>query len=164
MMEFEFEPFAWDLAMKQMKPGDSLPAVRCLALLEDMSDDEVEVALLTLEEKGIRLDVSDLPKDAGQGEAALRLQQEQRLAESGQLVESLSENDALRIYMEELAEDVVNGDVKREHQYKAVAFLSLRREQDIAVVALVQIASHFGNGTVLAYLDNLRVIARTILA
>ena len=111
MIEFEFEPFAWDLAMKQMKPGDSLPAVRCLALLEDMSDDEVEVALMTLEEKGIRLDVSDLPKDAGQGEAALRLQQEQRLAESGQLVESLSENDALRIYMQELAEMPEAGDV-----------------------------------------------------
>ena len=47
MMEFEFEPFAWDLAMKQMKPGDSLPAVRCLALLEDMSDDEAEVAKIS---------------------------------------------------------------------------------------------------------------------
>ncbi len=104
MMEFEFEPFAWDLAMKQLGAGDSLSAVRCLALLEDMSDDEVEVALLTLEEKGIRLDVSDLPKDNGKGEAAQRLQQEQRLAESGEFVDGLSENDALRIYMEELSE------------------------------------------------------------
>ena len=104
MMEFEFEPFAWDLAMKQMKPGDSLPAVRCLALLEDMSDDEAEMALLTLEEKGITLDVSDLPKDNGQGEAALRLQQEQRLVKSGNLTEELSENDALRLFLEELSQ------------------------------------------------------------
>jgi len=111
MMEFEFEPFAWDLAMKQLGAGDSLSAVRCLALLEDMSDDEVEVALLTLEEKGIRLDVSDLPKDSGKGEAALRLQKEQRLAKGDELLSDLSENDALRIYMEELSEMPVAKDV-----------------------------------------------------
>ena len=111
MMEFEFEPFAWDLAMKQLKPGDRLSAVRCLALLEDMSDADVETALFDLEEKGITLDISDLPKDSGSGETAARLQQEQRLAKNGNLAEELSENDALRLYLEELSQIPETGDI-----------------------------------------------------
>lgn len=135
MMEFEFEPFAWDLAMKQLGAGDSLSAVRCLALLEDMSDADAEAALLMLEEKGITLDISDLPKDNGSGESLARLQQEQRLAQSGELLESLSENDALRIFLEELSQMPAAGDVNAlAEQYlngndeaaKELARLSLR--------------------------------------
>ncbi len=111
MMEFEFEPFAWDLAMKQLGAGDRLSAVRCLALLEDMSDADVEAALLMLEEKGITLDISDLPKDNGIGESLARLQQEQRFVKNGNHLEELSENDALRLFLEELSQMPATGDV-----------------------------------------------------
>ena len=53
MMEFTFEASAWDSALSVLKKGDVLSAVRCLALLEDMSEDEAEDALLELEERGI---------------------------------------------------------------------------------------------------------------
>ena len=37
MIEFAFEESPWELAMAALRPGDSVSAVRCLALLEDMS-------------------------------------------------------------------------------------------------------------------------------
>ncbi len=135
MMEFEFEPFAWDLAMKQLGVGDSLSAVRCLALLEDMSDADVEAALLMLEEKGITLDISDLPKDNGSGESLARLQQEQRFVKNGNHLEELSENDALRLFLEELSQMPATGDVNllaeqclngNDEAAKELARLSLR--------------------------------------
>ena len=87
MMEFTFEASAWESALSVLKKGDVLSAVRCLALLEDMSEDEAEEALLELEERGITLDVSDLPKDSGSTEAAVRLRQEQQWAEKGLLLQ-----------------------------------------------------------------------------
>ncbi len=103
MMEFTFEQTPWELTVSALKPGDSLSAARCLALLEDDSQEDAEDALLILEERGITLDISDLPIDGGSGEAAVRLRQEQQLARSGNLPAGLEENDPLRLYLEELA-------------------------------------------------------------
>ena len=88
MMEFVFESTPWELTVQSLHRGDSLSAVRCLTLLEDMSEDEAEEALLELEDKGVALDVSDLPADDGNGEAALRLRREKELAQTGRLLES----------------------------------------------------------------------------
>jgi len=112
MTEFIFEETPWDLLLKRLRRGDRVSAVRCLALLEEMPEDAVEEALLALEDLGVALDVSDLPKDSGSGEAALRLKQERQLAESGRLMEKLDENDPLRLYLEELAAIAVAGDVE----------------------------------------------------
>ncbi len=112
MMEFTFEQSLWDQTMDSLHPGDSLSAVRCLGLLEDMSEEEAEEALLSLAQQGIGLDISDLPLASGSGEAALRLRQERELTEKGQLLQGLEENDALRLYLEELAATPAAGDVE----------------------------------------------------
>ena len=111
MMEFTFEESPWELALNALHPGDKISAVRCLALLEAMSEDETEEALLALEERGIALDISDLPMDSGGGETALRLRFEQQLVEKGELLTGLEENDPLGLYLAELAGIPAAGDV-----------------------------------------------------
>lgn len=119
-MEFTFEASAWELAVSKLAPGACISAVHCLDLLEDMPEDDAEGALLDLEERGITLDISDLPKDSGSGEAALRLRQEQQLAQSGRLLTELNENDPLRVYLGELAAIPAAGDpVLLARQYAA---------------------------------------------
>jgi len=110
MMEFTFEESAWELALNALDRGDTISAVRCLALLEDMSEDEAEEALLSLEERGIALVISDLPKDGGGGEAAVRLRQEQQWAEKGLLNQKMDENDPLGLYLAEIAGIPAAGD------------------------------------------------------
>lgn len=101
-MEFTFEPTAWELTLAGMKPGDTIYATRCMALLEDFSEDEAEEALLILEEKQISLDISDLPVGIAAGEGAERLKQEQKMAQSGSLLQNLEGNDPLRLYLQEI--------------------------------------------------------------
>ena len=120
MMEFTFEESPWEQALKALHPGDRISAVRALTLLEELSDEEAEDALLALEQQGIKLDISDLPGDYGSGETAARLHREQKLAESGNLLESLDENDPLGLYMRELAELPAAGDAQSlAEQYAA---------------------------------------------
>jgi len=75
-----------------------------------MSEDEAEEALLSLEERGIALVISDLPKDGGGGEAAVRLRQEQQWAEKGLLNQKMDENDPLGLYLAEIAGIPAAGD------------------------------------------------------
>ncbi len=103
-MEFTFEQTPWELLLNSLQPGDTLSGIRCLSCAEDMSAEELEEALLTLEERGIGLDGSDLPADCGDGDVAQRLTQEKKLAKSGQLLSGLEETDPLRLYLEELAD------------------------------------------------------------
>ena len=111
MMEFVFESTPWELTLQSLHRGDSLSAVRCVTLLEDMPEDAAEEALLELEDRGIALDVTDLPADSTTGEAALRLRREKELAQSGRLLEELEENDPLGLYLAELASIPAAGDV-----------------------------------------------------
>lgn len=110
-MEFLFEQTPWDEAVESLQAGDKLSGIRALSLLENMSEEEAEEALLALEEWGITLDISDLPKGSGNGESALRLRLEQQLCKEGKLLEKLEENDPLRLYLEELAGIPAAGDV-----------------------------------------------------
>ena len=110
-MEFVFEQSPWELAISKLGRGDSISAMDCLQLLEDMSQEDAEEALLALEAQGITLNVSDLPKDSSGGETAVRLRFEQKLIQSGQLLKGLEENDPLRLYLEELAQVPCAGDV-----------------------------------------------------
>ena len=112
MMEFTFEESAWELALNALDQGEKISAVRCLALLEEMSEDEAEEALLSLEERGIALDISDLPKDSGSGETTVRLRQEQQWAEKGLLNPKMDENDPLGLYLAEIAGIPAAGDVE----------------------------------------------------
>ena len=112
-MEFVFEPSDWEVTLDALKHGDRLSAARCLNLLENLSEEEKEDALLVLEERGITLDITDLPTDSGAGESALRLKNEQQLVKKGQLPNGLEENDPLRLYLEELAAMPADGDQKQ---------------------------------------------------
>ena len=110
MIEFSFEKAPWEAALEQLPAGASISGLALLSLMEEASDEMMEEALLQLELRGIRLDISDLPKAPGTGEAALRLRREEQLAASNQLLEKLEENDPLRLYLEEVAALPAAGD------------------------------------------------------
>ena len=112
MSDFTFESAAWELALEDLQVGSALSAVQFLTLMEGEEETVVEDALQLLEQRDILLDVSQLPKVGGVGEAALRLRREEQLVESGTLLESLEETDPLRLYLEELAQIPVCGDVR----------------------------------------------------
>ena len=107
---FTFDQSHWELALEELKPGDVMTAGRFLALVEGETEENLEDAFLTLAERGVLLDLADLPKAAGTGEAALRLRQEEQLVASGDLMTGLEENDPLRLYLEELASVPACGD------------------------------------------------------
>ena len=71
----------------------------------------MEEALQEMETRGIVLDISDLPKASGTGEAAVRLRREAELVKNGTLMQALEENDPLRLYLEEVASIPACGDV-----------------------------------------------------
>lgn len=100
---FSFEQSPWEALLSAQKNGASVSAVTLLAMLEGEDDTSVEEAFDMLEERGLVLELSALPKAAGQGEAAVRLRREEELASSGLSAAALDENDPLRLYLEELA-------------------------------------------------------------
>ena len=79
-LNFTFEESLWEQSLGQMSRGDTLSAVRFLTMMEQEEEEAVMDALADLDAMGITLDVSDLPKAAGTGEAALRLRREEELA------------------------------------------------------------------------------------
>ena len=102
-LNFTFEESLWEQTLAGLNRGDSLSAVRFLTIMEQEEEEAVMDALLDLDAVGIALDVSDLPKAAGTGEAAVRLRREEELAKQGSYLGALEKNDPLRLYLEELA-------------------------------------------------------------
>lgn len=109
-LEFSFEPAPWEQWLGNFPQGASVPAGSLLTLLEGEEEQELEDALQAMEEAGMELDIRDLPKSFGSGETALRLRQEQQLAQKGISPDALEENDPLRLYLEEIAAIPVCGD------------------------------------------------------
>lgn len=107
-LEFTFEDGAAFFA--DVQPGALLSAARFLTVMEGETEDAVEDALMELESRGIALDISDLPKAAGTGEAAVRLRREEQLVKQERFWTALEENDPLRLYLEELATIPACGD------------------------------------------------------
>ena len=151
MMEFTFEESAWEQALKALRPGDTLSAAKALLLMEEMSDDEADEALLTLEEQGITLDITDLPMDSGSGEAALRLRQEQQMAKAGDLLTGLDENDPLGLYLQELAAIPAAGDAQAlAEQYAAGSEEVLQNLTNLCLNRVVETACQYtGRGILL---------------
>ena len=110
MMEFTFERSPLEQLLDTLQPGDSVSALDCLERISDLSQEDAENALLALEEQGISLDITHLPCWGADGEAAVRLKLEQKLAKEGRLQTGLEENDPLRLYLEELAAIPAAGD------------------------------------------------------
>ena len=78
-LEFTFEENPLDAALAAAQVSGKLSATSFLTMMEGESEDAMEEALLELESRGILLDISDLPKAAGTGEAAVRLRREEQL-------------------------------------------------------------------------------------
>lgn len=99
---FSYDEAEWVRILSHIPKGGSLSAVRFLTLMEGQGEEQLDDALLYLESADIQLDVSDLPKPAAVGQAALRLRREEELVSAGSLRESLEENDPLRLYLDEV--------------------------------------------------------------
>ena len=109
-LNFTFEESLWEQTLAQLNRGDCLSAVRFLTIMEQEEEESMMDALLDLDALGITLDISDLPKAAGTGEAAVRLRREEELAKQGSFMGALEPNDPLRLYLEEVAAIPVCGD------------------------------------------------------
>ena len=110
MNDFTFDANPWDLALEELEDGSVVDAVRLLTLVEDASEEETEDVMLELEERRITLDIRNLPKPSGNGQAAVRLRREEELVKNGTLMTALEENDPLRLYLEEVAATPAFGD------------------------------------------------------
>lgn len=109
---FSFEESPWEIFARKLEYGGRVSAARFLTLLEGESEDAVEDALQTLEERAVFLDTADLPKTASDGALGKRLALEEKLVCRGDLMSGLAEDDPLRLYLEELAGVPVCGDVR----------------------------------------------------
>lgn len=119
-LEFCFDPQPWEQALADMKSGTSISAAELMNLLDAEDELAVEEALGALEERGIGLDISDLPPAELSGNTALRLKQEAQLATWEGMTKGLDDNDPLRLYLKELAATPAAGDP----QYLAQRYLS----------------------------------------
>lgn len=100
-LEFTFEENA--AFFGNVSDGAYISASHFLTMMEGETEDTLEEALLEMENRGLMLDISDLPKATGTGEAAVRLRREAELVKNGTLMYALEENDPLRLYLEEVA-------------------------------------------------------------
>lgn len=107
-LEFEFEAAAWEALLDAAR--EQVSAIELLTALEGESEEEFEDCMLALENRGLTLDISDLPRPAYTGEAATRLRQEEQLVASGFDYRSLESGDPLRLYLEEVAMTPAFGD------------------------------------------------------
>lgn len=111
-LEYSFEETGWEAALEQLPCNSQISAARFLTLMEGEEEEAFEAALQMLNEKHILPELSDLPRPTGDGQAAIRLRREEQLVKEGKLLESLEENDPLRLYLEELAAVPVYGDAQ----------------------------------------------------
>lgn len=109
-LEFTFDTPQWELYLAGLEAGQSASAATLLTLTDGEDEAVLEDILQEMEERGIGLDVSALPKSAGTGEAARRLRQEEQLVKKGLSPAQLEEGDPLRLYLEELAITPACGD------------------------------------------------------
>ena len=138
-LDIVFEENPWEQELNRLQQGDSMSALRALALTQ--ADEETLLEELTqLEERGITLDISELPREGSAGQAAVRLRQEEQLSQGDDLVAGLGENDPLRLYLEELSGVPAQGDCKvfaQEHlagkdRAEQLVNLSLSRVVELA--------------------------------
>lgn len=109
-LEFTFGESPWEGYIDSFAPGSSASASALLTMMEGEEEVSLEEVLEQLEESGVGLDISDLPKPGAVGEAALRLRQEEQLAAQGLGLDTLDETDPLRLYLEEVAMTPAAGD------------------------------------------------------
>ena len=111
-LEFTFENSAWELAIAEIAPGGALDGVQFLTMMEPESEDNLEAALSMLDEKDILLTIDRLGEFAASSDAAVRLRLEKELVGQKKLPQGLTENDPLRLYLEEIAALPACGDAQ----------------------------------------------------
>ena len=150
-IEFDFEESVWEVTRDSLKNGSSFSAGRFLTLMEAEGEDAVQDALEDLQNRRIRLDISDLPKLFSDGEAAVRLRREEQLVQQGTLLTALEENDPLRLYLEELASIPVCGDEMLLAQACAAGKEAAREQLlNLSLSRVVELAKeHTGKGVLL---------------
>lgn len=144
-LDFSFEESPWQPLLDGVKPGEGVNAAQLLTLLEGAEEEVLEDALMEMEERGIPLDISQLPRIGSAGEAALRLRQEEQFVKSGMDIRKLEAGDPLRLYLEEIAAVPAFGDeqlLAEAGQQEPLVNLGLSR-----VVAYA--AEHTGRGVLL---------------
>ena len=148
-LEFAFDISPWEGYRRGLQMGDVISAARVLALVE--GEQELEEALQDLETGAMVLDISDLPRPGGIGEAAVRLRREQELVSNGLRPEDLEQTDPLRLYLEEVAQTPAFGDevqlAQRSGQGDAQAQQVLTNLGLSRVIQLAQ--EHVGYGVLL---------------
>lgn len=149
---FSFEQSPFELACQGLHRGDTMDALRLLTLLEGEEEETVEDAFLTLQQLGVRLELSKLPQPQAEGQLQTRLALEQKLAQQGELPQGLPENDPLALYLQELAGIPVCGDVR----LLAMELVQTRDENvrrrlaDLSLSRVVQLAGAYtGRGVLL---------------
>ena len=135
-LDFSFEPDPWETFRMSLTMGDTVSASQILTLLEGEDGQALEDALQELETACVKLDISDLPKNGGTGDTALRLKQEAQLVQEGLNPKALEPNDPLRLYLEEVAAVPVCGDeqllAETGDNPEALTNLGLRRVIELA--------------------------------
>lgn len=135
-LDFSFEPDPWDTFRMSLNQGDTVSAAQILTILEGEDGQTLEDALQDLETACVRLDISDLPKDGGSGDTAVRLKQEVQLVREGLNPKALEPNDPLRLYLEEVAAIPADADEQILAQSggsaEALTNLGLRRVIELA--------------------------------
>lgn len=111
-LEFTFEEAPWERAIAGITPGGELDGVQFLTMMEPEREENLEAALAMLDEKDILLTVDGLGEFAASSDVAMRLRLEKELVKQGRLLQDLTENDPLRLYLEEIAALPAAGDAQ----------------------------------------------------
>ncbi len=111
-LEFSFGEAVWEQAIAGIAPGGEMDGVQFLAMMEPESEENLEAALSMLDEKDILLTVDALGDFAASADSAVRMRLEKELVKQGNLPQGLTENDPLRLYLEEIAALPACGDAQ----------------------------------------------------
>lgn len=140
-LDYAFGQAPWEVLLGSRKEGDTLQAGNLLAILEGESAETVEDAFQAVEDRGLLLDISGLPKYQSGSKTGERLRREAHLAKIGFAPQDLEPEDPLRIYLEELSSVPAPGDENRlamaaasgnEHARDQLLNLGLTRVVELA--------------------------------
>ena len=107
-LEFTFDN---DTLQEFLSAEAPVTAAQLLTAFDGEEESALEEILDTLAEKGILPDVSTLPRYSADTEMSVRLRREEQLVKNNSLLQSLEENDPLRLYLEEISQIPVCGDI-----------------------------------------------------
>lgn len=149
---FTFEQSPFELALRGLRRGAEVDALRLLTLLEGEEGDTVEDAFAALLELGADIRLDSLPASRSSGQLQTRLELEQKLVRQGQLPDGLPENDPLGLYLRELADIPVCGDARVLALELAGTGSEAVRQRlaDLSLSRVVQLAGEYtGRGVLL---------------